>query len=135
MLNNRNGLIRKLHFLAIILTTSFITIYSLIPLKELPSVESWDKVQHGVAYGFLAFLIGSAYPYNKGFKITLLFCVFLGAFLEFAQTFVPGREGSFGDGFANAIGAGLGLIYVPIVILYFFPINLTNKKSLCKNYK
>lgn len=76
-----------------------------------------DWVIHILEYAILAILLyitGRAYlPLKRRMGLYLAGIVLLtagiGALNEFVQSFIPGREVSLGDGFANMVGAMLGV--------------------------
>jgi VanZ family protein len=76
----------------------------------------WDKLQHLMAYAALGFAGSLGFPGRKPTIILALGLVFLGAALEVAQSYVPARDMSFGDGVADllgvAVGIGLGYLIV-----------------------
>jgi len=75
------------------------------------SVNNIDKVQHGLAYGVLAFFFCMSlrsWNINKIYHIlTLLFCAVIGGVLEVIQSRY-GRMMEFSDFAADMIGALLG---------------------------
>jgi VanZ family protein len=87
-------------FWGLILVIGFL---SLQPVENLPDVQIWDKLQHLVAYGALAFCGVIAYP-SHAVRI-IATTIAYGIAIEFAQGLVPGRQTSFGDGIANSLGA------------------------------
>lgn len=81
---------------------------SIAPTTALPSVNSWDKVQHAGAYCALALLGVWAFPGRSWPVAAGLFTLGVGA--EIAQaTMGWGRQGDGLDALANGLGIGLGL--------------------------
>ncbi len=81
---------------------------------ELPPIPALDKVAHAVMYALLAAAAIYAVPQeNRRTRpkqtcwLVILFCLFYGMSDEFHQTFIPGREASFGDIAADLTGAAL----------------------------
>jgi VanZ family protein len=83
---------------------------------EGPGLPIWDKLQHFMAYAALGFAGSLGFPGRKPTIFLALGVVLLGAALEVAQSFVPARDMSFGDGVADllgvAVGIGLGYLIV-----------------------
>ncbi|MEI2565160.1 VanZ family protein [Vibrio metoecus] len=89
-----------------ILIALAITVLSLYPLDNLPSVPGTDKTHHFIAYGALAFPVALARP-----EKWLLFIVgFLGysGFIELVQPYVN-RYGEWLDLGANGLGLVVGI--------------------------
>lgn len=81
---------------------------SLLPQETLPDIQIWDKWQHLAAYAALAFTGCGASANRQGMWWMIAGVIVYGAVLEIAQTFIPGRAGSFADLAANCIGVALG---------------------------
>ena len=79
------------------------------PDGELPSVN-WDKGNHLIAFGTLAFLARLAYPGQPAGRLFLALCAW-GGVIELLQTFTPYRLGEWRDLLADAIGALL--VFLP----------------------
>lgn len=86
-----------------------VTILCLLPSEDLPAVPLWDKLEHLLAYALLAASGGIAYPRRRARLWIALFLLMLGAVIEYTQGFVPGRDASAADMFANAIGILIGI--------------------------
>ncbi len=86
-----------------------ITAASVLPKDALPQVDVWDKFQHLLSYAAVAALGGAGFGATRTRLLLGLGLITLGALLEVAQIYVPGRFGEFGDGVANAIGVVAGL--------------------------
>ncbi len=95
-------------------------IFAFSSISNPPGPSGVDRtayVAHGFEYGLLAFLavrwarraFPSA-PLASLLVLTWLGCVAYGASDEFHQSFVSGRDASYGDWVADATGAALGLI-------------------------
>lgn len=77
---------------------------SILPGETMPQVGLWDKAQHAIAYGVVAGL-GFWAASGRQHRLWVLGGLFLlGALLELAQLYVPGRQGSVEDIFANSVG-------------------------------
>ncbi len=100
--------IRKLAQAAFLVSLSATIILSLLPREFIHETGIWDKLIHTLVYSVLAILVGFG---SSGWRFLLL-CglglVLLGAGLEVAQTFIPGRTASATDAFANFTGVVLG---------------------------
>lgn len=79
------------------------------PDGELPSVN-WDKGNHLIAFGTLAFLARLAYPGQPAGWLFLALCAW-GGVIELLQTLTPYRLGEWRDLLADAIGALL--VFLP----------------------
>jgi len=85
----------------------------IVPVPDL--FEMQDKLIHASAYAVMAFLFwqaGKAWMIHHGKMqwgflalICVLFCSFYGLSDEWHQSFVPGRDASFFDWAADALGA------------------------------
>lgn len=75
----------------------------------------WDKLAHGVLFAFLAFVGGYSasileLPRRQLYAFTFIAAVLLGAFDEWHQLSLPGRQAGFDDLACDALGALIGLI-------------------------
>ena len=68
-----------------------------------------DKLIHVGAYAGLAFLPQVALARFRPATVAALSMILLGGAIEIAQSFTPGREGSFDDAIANALGVLAGI--------------------------
>lgn len=85
-----------------------VTVFSIYPGSPHPQLLSnIDKLQHLLAYAWLAFIPALLYGQAKLFPI-LIATALWGVVLESIQIFVPYRDPSFGDVAANTIGVVLG---------------------------
>ena len=87
----------------------------LTPGDDLPKVGLWDKLEHGLAFGVVAFTGAVAFPGRSSLLRLGFGLPCLGALFEILQIFVPGREAAVGDALANTIGVAIGL--TPFVII------------------
>ena len=76
---------------------------SVLPGDELPSTDLSDKLLHTLAYAILMACVTVGFRAKSWPRLGLLL-VALGAALEVAQGFVPGRTASLLDGLSNALG-------------------------------
>jgi VanZ like family len=81
----------------------------LTPGDYLPKVDLWDKLEHGLAFGVVAFTGAAAFPARSSLLRLGFGLPCLGALFEILQIFVPGREAAVGDALANTIGVAIGL--------------------------
>jgi VanZ family protein len=81
---------------------------------EGPGIPIWDKLQHFLAYAVLGVTGALGFPGKKPAFVLALGLVLLGAALEVAQSYVPARDMSLGDGIADLLGVifGVGLGYL-----------------------
>lgn len=95
-----------------------ITLLSLWPLEELPTVPGTDKTHHVIAYGFLMLPTALRRPKNWHL-IGLLFIVYSGL-IECLQPYVN-RYGEWLDMAANTAGIIAGIV-VAECLLRLFPL-------------
>ena len=97
--------------IALLCWTIGIAIVSLVPATPTgASLPHIDKVGHFLAYVGLAILACLGFQGRRLRLPLLLGAVALGAALEFAQQFVPGRDLSLADGIVNAAGVLAGAL-------------------------
>ncbi len=85
-----------------------VIVLSLLPREQNPVTDEWDALTHILAYGVLAVL---AFIGIGGWRLLILSwfgLMILGAGLEAAQLFVPGRTASAADAIADFTGIVLG---------------------------
>lgn len=92
---------------------------SVSSIPKIPSPPLSDKFWHTMEYGFFAFFLWRAIVAERrnyvSWKIVLpvLICgAAFGAFDEFYQSFVPGRESSIRDWYADIAGISTMLIFL-----------------------
>ena len=100
-------------------TLAVITVLSLSPLEELPSVSGSDKAHHLIAYAALMFPTALRKP-NYWPLIGLFFICWSGI-IELLQPYVN-RYGEWQDMTANITGLVFGLLAVKL-IGWLFPVN------------
>ena len=101
-----------------------ITILSLWPLEELPSIPGTDKTHHLIAYAILMLPTALRKP-DRWILLGLFFIAYSGA-IELLQPYVN-RYGEWLDMLANTAGVVCGLIIAEIVN-FFFPVKLSNSR-------
>ncbi|WP_082680007.1 VanZ family protein [Paucibacter sp. KCTC 42545] len=95
-------------FLLLLCVISFLALAP-VPPKEMDT--GWDKANHFLAFGSLAFVGRLAWPRAR--KLTLpLGLVAYGGAIELIQYFVPGRSCEWADLFADSLGIAMGLLIV-----------------------
>lgn len=78
---------------------------SLMPQEMLPSgIDIWDKLSHSIAFAALALSAALGWPEKSFVRSVVPPLLLFGVLIEFTQYFVPGREFSLLDMFANAVG-------------------------------
>lgn len=88
------------------ITATAVLFLALIPASaELPTT-GWDKSNHLLAFGVLAYLGNKAYPQNS-LKLSIGLIGF-GGLIEVLQTFTPTRFGEWEDLVADGVGVLLG---------------------------
>jgi VanZ family protein len=84
---------------------------ALSPPPYLPPLEVfnwWDKAQHAIGFGTLAFLAALAYPLVSRYRLAVLLCL-QGVAIEVLQYWGGYRFGDWQDALADAVGVVLGL--------------------------
>ena len=79
-----------------------------MPQETLPETDTWDKLNHALAYGVLAALGGIGFKGLRSLLMVGLGLVVLGAGLELVQSVTPNRDGSIYDAVANFVGVAIG---------------------------
>jgi VanZ family protein len=90
----------------------YVLMVVLVSLLPSGGISLWhiDKVGHYLAYAGMALLAFLTFKSRVGRVGALIFAVGLGAVLEWAQSFVPGRDMSVVDGIANTLGVITGAV-------------------------
>lgn len=98
--------IKPLFWLSLIV----LTIASLVPVELLPpqSFNVWDKAQHALGFGWLAFFGLLSYPYLPARVAGYL--LIHGVAIELAQTATGWRYGEWSDLTADGVGILLGTL-------------------------
>ena len=78
-------------------------------LPPLEIFNWWDKVQHAIGFGTLAFLAALAYPLVSRYRLAVLLCL-QGVAIEVLQYWGGFRFGDWEDAVADAVGVVLGLL-------------------------
>jgi VanZ family protein len=112
----------KLFLVSLILVFIGITILSLLPPKSIEKLGEHDKINHFIAYAILSLNVGLVVKKLKTYLLYLPLLIGYGILLEYCQAFVPGREPSWLDALANAIGVVIGLI----IFWIYFRLNSRN---------
>jgi VanZ family protein len=107
--------IRRMILVGWVLSLVLVVTASLEPEPDMPMpFSSADKVYHWAAYAWLALLPFFAFK-GTGAWSAALSMILLGAGLEAAQSFVPGRYPSIMDVVANTVGVITGILVALIV--------------------
>jgi VanZ family protein len=100
-----------------IISIFIVSYLSLIPRVDLPYTFSGaDKIAHFLAYFWLSLLPFFGFNEFRHAVIAAAWMIGLGIGLEFSQAWVPGREPSLLDAFANSSGVLLGILVMRHVI-------------------
>ena len=86
-----------------------VIVVSLLPSQGI-SLWNIDKIGHFLAYAGMAILALMTFASETTQIVALLSAIALGAALEWAQSFVPGRDMSLVDGIANTLGVLSGTL-------------------------
>jgi VanZ family protein len=105
----------KLLLVSLILVFTGIAILSLLPPKSMEKLGEHDKINHFIAYSVLSLNFGLVIKKLKTHLFFLPLLIAYGMLLEFCQGFVPGREPSWLDAFANSVGVILGFVFLYLV--------------------
>jgi VanZ family protein len=111
------ALMRRIARTGFIVGIVVLAVRLLTPGDYLPKVDLWDKLEHGLAFGVVAFTGAVAFPGRP--SLLRLGCGLpcLGMLFEIMQILVPGREAAVGDALANTIGVAIGLAPFAIIQL------------------
>lgn len=85
-----------------------VVVLSVIPQDAMPQTGIWDKANHVAAYTALAVAGGIGFRGRRSLMLVAACLFLLGAGLEVVQSFLPDRNASVYDLFANVIGIALG---------------------------
>ena len=92
-----------------------VVVWASLSQIHLPGPQNSDKVAHFIAYFGVAFLGLAGFRTPRNEILFIVFCFILGASMEYAQSFVPGRMMSWADMIANSLGiVGAVLVYLPL---------------------
>ncbi len=81
-----------------------ITGLSLLPSKDMPSVNLWDKLQHFAAYFIFMALVLALFNNSRARLFGAITLILYSGLLELVQALSPGRSASTADLLANALG-------------------------------
>lgn len=99
-------------FLLLFCVISFLALTP-VPPKEMDT--GWDKANHFLAFGSLAFVGHLAWPRSRTPLLPLGLVAYGGA-IELIQYFVPGRSCEWADLFADSLGIAMGLLIVTALL-------------------
>ncbi len=105
---NCRTMVRKLVKATFFIVLVAVIALSLLPQETLPETDTWDKLNHALAYGVLAVLGGLGFKGWRSLLMVGLGLVALGAGLELVQSVTPDRDGSVTDAAANVVGVAIG---------------------------
>ena len=103
---------RKALVSLLILSLGVLIWLSVSPPTDGPESENAlyeDKIEHVIAYCWLALLWVLASREKKTVGVAAIMLVVLGVVLEYGQTFIPGRMCALDDMFANVFGVLIGV--------------------------
>ena len=93
-----------------------ITILSLYPLENLPSVPGTDKTHHFIAYAALVF--PTALRKSQRWLLLIIFFILYGGLIEWVQPYVN-RRGEWLDMLANTTGILLGVTLAAAMNVFY----------------
>jgi len=94
----------------LVICVAAICILAFSPLEESVGSYSYDKANHLLAFGVLAFLMDYSFPESKHFKVKMLALLVFASFIEVVQYFLPYRTFSIIDIAADILGVMFYLI-------------------------
>jgi len=103
---------------AFVVTALLVVGISLLPGNDLLDIEPWEKAEHILAYGVLAFVGVLAFPEGRATVLLAVFLPVLGVLVELCQIVVPGRSPAIDDAIANTVG--VALVLIPLFVLRAF---------------
>ena len=81
---------------------------------EIPLIdELYDKLKHAAAFATLALLLDFSFPASRFGLAKILLLLGYGVFIEVVQHFLPHREASAWDVFADGVGIAAYMLSVP----------------------
>ncbi len=93
----------------LVLLVACIAVLALMPAPPSDFDTGWDKLNHWLAFGSLAFAACLSSPASRTTRLLLLFSLLgFGGLIEVAQLYVPGRSAEWADLLADAIGIACG---------------------------
>lgn len=93
------------------LLLAVITWLALSPAPPETMNTGWDKANHALAFGALAFCaVWALWPQPRQWAWPVLALLAYGVGIEIAQSFLPPREADWHDVVADGIGIALGLL-------------------------
>ena len=99
--------IKNIDLYLTIIVGSTIAFATLIPAEKLPETPGTDKLHNLLAFSVFVLPVSLMRP-NRG-KVIFLTALILGGAIELIQPFMN-RSGEMADFWADAIGAGLGIL-------------------------
>lgn len=100
---------------ALVLAFAAITYLALQQFPEEGPGLGWDKFNHAAAFYVLALLVDFSTPSIRFGAAKLAVLIAYGAGIETMQYFLPYREASWADLFADAVGVFAYLLSVPLL--------------------
>lgn len=101
----------------ILIAALIVTSYLALTPKTYPLVETInDKTKHVIAFFVLAWLCDISFPRSPFSLVKICFLLGYGLFLELWQHYLPYREFSILDLFADSLGLFLYLILRPLIV-------------------
>jgi VanZ family protein len=88
-----------------------ITWLALVPAPQEALSTGWDKSNHLLAFGSLAFTsVRALWPQPRRWPLLVVVLLAYGCGIEVAQSFLPPRSADVEDVFADGLGIALGLL-------------------------
>ena len=112
----------------LVLLLACIAVLALMPAPPSDFDTGWDKLNHWLAFGSLAFAACLSSPASRTTRLLLLLSLLgFGGLIEVAQSYVPGRSAEWADLLADAIGIASGAA-VAIALLGAFPATRVSRR-------
>lgn len=90
-----------------------LAVLSLLPAEKMIRTSLGGHIEHVIAYGGTALLIGSGYPAWGWKRIATLLGIYAGI-LELLQNFSPGRHPAVLDWLSSSAGALIGIAFIRV---------------------
>lgn len=119
LMRRHDRAIRQLCRIGFAVSIVVVCVLSLLPADALPKVRIWDKIGHMIAYTEIT-AIGLLGYWGRNAALWIVAgVVALGATLEIAQHFIPGRSMDLADFAVNGLGVLLGYLFACVVRRYW----------------
>lgn len=112
------SLSRRYRILLFLAYALVITVLSLLPADQGPTLNIWDKLEHFCAYSLFMMLAFPLFHNHRWRLASGIGIILYSSAVEYAQRLSPGRHTSIEDVFANSLGVISGYL-LAWIIMYF----------------